>query len=91
MRIEKYDTTILQSKTCTNIVLVIKSLLRMINKSDNKHSVNDKSVLKTSRNIIKKQKRARDRMSLIHEKHHQSALKRNENKRLKENDSVSKS
>jgi len=91
MRIEKYDTTVLQSKTCANIVLVITSLLRMINKSDNKHSVNDKSILKTSRNIIKKQKQARDRMNSIHEKHRKSALKRNEKRLLKENDSVFKS
>ena len=90
MNIEKYDTTILQSKTCANIAVVIKSLLRVISKSDVKRTVSDKEVLKTSRNIVRRQKRASDRMKSIHEKHHQAQLKRDRIRLIKENDKVEK-
>tara|TARA_R100001244_G_scaffold20772_1_gene22118 strand:+ start:330 stop:605 length:276 start_codon:yes stop_codon:yes gene_type:complete len=91
MNIEKYDTTILQSKTCANIVVTIKSLLRMVGKSDVKRTVTDKEVLKVSRNIVRKQRQASDRMKSIHEKHHQAQLKRDRSRLLKENDKVEKS
>jgi hypothetical protein len=91
MNIEKYDTTILQSKTCANIVVSIKSLLRIVGKSDIKHTVNDKKVLKISRNIVRKQRQASNRMKSIHEKHRKAQLKKDENKRLKENDAIPKS
>ena len=91
MNIEKYDTTILQSKTCAKIAVTIKSLLRMVGKSDVKRTVTDKEVLKVSRNIVRKQRQASDRMKSIHEKHHQAQLKRDRSRLLKENDKVEKS
>tara|TARA_R100000656_G_scaffold123468_1_gene100079 strand:- start:1577 stop:1858 length:282 start_codon:yes stop_codon:yes gene_type:complete len=83
-RAENYDTTILQSRTCDNIVTVIKSLLRMVNKSDIERTTYDKNILKNARQIIRKHRQASDRMKSIHAKHHLAQLKRNENKRLKE-------
>ena len=88
MPIENYDTTILQSKTCENIVAVIKSLLRMVNQSDIERSAYDKNVLRTTRHIIRRHRQASDRMKSIHDKHHQAQVKRNENKLLKENATV---
>ena len=91
IRSENYDTTILQSRTCDNIVSVIKSLLRMVNKGDIERTTYDKTILKNARLIIRKHRQASDRMKSIHEKHHFAQLKRNENKRLKENARVTPS